>query len=142
RARRHRRRPRRQSPELAPGENPMNVLEINNRNVAYSHQVVHDVSLSVKAGETVALVGESGSGKTTTAQSVLRPRPRRVRILSGRIRRSGTEIAGWYDARMAASRGPRIGGVRQDAGNSLNPVKRIGESLAEVMRIHKRRTPE
>src|SRR5699024_7684605 len=61
RARRHRRRPRRQSPELAPGENPMNVLEINNLNVAYSHQVVHDVSLSVKAGETVALVGESGS---------------------------------------------------------------------------------
>src|SRR5699024_5608565 len=142
RARRHRRRPRRQSPELAPGENPMNVLEINNLNVAYSHQVVHDVSLSVKAGETVALVGESGSGKTTTAQSVLGRLPRGGRILSGSIRLSGTEIAGWSDPRMAAIRGPRIGWVPQDPGNSLNPVKRIGESLAEVMRIHKRGTPE
>ena len=120
----------------------MNVLEINNLNVAYSHQVVHDVSLSVPAGETVALVGESGSGKTTTAQSVLGLLPRGGRILSGSIRLSGTEIAGWSHARMAAIRGPRIGWVPQDPGNSLNPVKRIGESLAEVMRIHKRGTPE
>ena len=120
----------------------MNVLEINNLNVAYSHQVVHDVSLSVKAGETVALVGESGSGKTTTAQSVLGLLPRGGRILSGGIRLSGIEIAGWSDPRMAAIRGPRIGWVPQDPGNSLNPVKRIGESLAEVMRIHKRGTPE
>lgn len=120
----------------------MTILEIKNLNVAYTDQVVHDVSLTVRAGETVALVGESGSGKTTTAQSVLGLLPRGGRILSGSIRLSGTDITGWSDARMAQVRGARIGWVPQDPGNSLNPVKRIGESLAEVMRIHRHAAPE
>lgn len=128
-------------PHRAPGAPP--VLQVRDLSVAYSSrrgrrtQVTHEVSLSIGAGDVVALVGESGSGKTTTAQATIGLLPPAGAITGGQVLLSGTDITGWSDRRMAAIRGSRIGWIPQDPNNSLNPVKRIGDSLAEVLRIHK-----
>ncbi|WP_147915655.1 dipeptide ABC transporter ATP-binding protein [Ruania zhangjianzhongii] len=119
------------------------VLQVRELSVAYATgrgrlgQVTHEVSLSIGAGDVVALVGESGSGKTTTAQSIIGLLPGTGAIVGGQVLLAGTDITGWSDQRMADIRGSRIGWIPQDPNNSLNPVKRIGDSLAEVLQIHR-----
>lgn len=118
------------------------VLEVEDLTVAYTSRhvetpVLHGVSLTVHPGEVVAVVGESGSGKSTTAQAVIGLLPDNGRVTGGRIRLNGTDITSWSDRRMEPVRGRRVGLVPQDPGTSLNPVKRIGDAIAEVMRIHR-----
>ena len=99
-------------------------------------EVVHGVSLDVRAGEVVALVGESGSGKTTIGQSVIGLLPENGRIERGIVRLNGTPISEWSEKRLDALRGARISLVPQDPGNSLNPVRTIGAQVGEIFRIH------
>ncbi|MFC3996964.1 dipeptide ABC transporter ATP-binding protein [Nocardiopsis sediminis] len=118
------------------------VLAVEDLSVAYTGRttetrVLHGVSLTVDPGEVVAVVGESGSGKSTTAQSVIGLLPGNGRVLGGRILLNGTDITAWGERRMEAVRGARIGLVPQDPGDSLNPVKRIGDTLAEALDIHR-----
>ncbi|UNX53812.1 ABC transporter ATP-binding protein [Georgenia sp. TF02-10] len=101
-------------------------------------RVVHDVSLAVHPGQTLALVGESGSGKTTTAQAVIGLLPANGRVDAGAVRVAGTDISGWSPRRLQAVRGAQIGLVPQDPHSSLNPVKTVGANLAEVLQIHRR----
>ena len=130
------------SPATTPPDGAAPVLDVWNLSVAYSRGgeatiVVHDISLSIGPGEVVAVVGESGSGKTTTAQAVIGLLAENGSVTSGSIRLSGTDISGWSSKRLESVRGARIGLVPQDPNSSLNPVKRIGDSLAEVLRIHR-----
>lgn len=116
-------------------------LEITDLAVAYESrgrrtEVLHGVSLTLRGGEVVALVGESGSGKTTTAQAVIGLLAENGRRERGSVRLSGTELTALSDKQMRGVRGRRIGLVPQDPNNSLNPVRTIGASLGEVLRIH------
>ncbi|MFC4222343.1 dipeptide ABC transporter ATP-binding protein [Lysinibacter cavernae] len=118
------------------------LLELDGLSVSYVTRgerigVVHDVSLTVNPGEVVAVVGESGSGKTTTAQSVIGLLAENGHIDSGEIRINGVDVAGWSPKQFQSIRGKQIGLIPQDPNNSLNPVKTIGASLSEVLRIHK-----
>lgn len=97
---------------------------------------VAGVSLEVEAGRVTALVGESGSGKSSVAQSIIGLLPSNGRIAGGSIALQGTELVGLPDRRWRSIRGMRIGLIPQDPGNSLNPVARIGDSVAEALRIH------
>ncbi|RHA42650.1 dipeptide ABC transporter ATP-binding protein [Cellulomonas rhizosphaerae] len=97
---------------------------------------VRDVSLHVDEGETVAVVGESGSGKSTTAAAVVRLLAPAARIERGTIDLLGRDVAGASPRELQAVRGLLVGLVPQDPTVSLNPVKRIGDQVAEVLRIH------
>ncbi|MFC5747444.1 dipeptide ABC transporter ATP-binding protein [Actinomadura rugatobispora] len=118
------------------------LLEIENLSVDYrlaGGSIVHavrDVSLSVAPGETVAVVGESGSGKTTTAHAVVGLLPAASRIAGGHVRYAGEDLLGLSARRSRALRGREIGLVPQDPSTSLNPVKRIGDQVAEVLIVH------
>ena len=100
-----------------------------------SADVVHavsDVSFSVERGETLGIVGESGCGKSTTARLVaLLEEP-----TSGRILLDDREVTGLKGKQVRALR-RRIQMVFQDPYSSLNPRVRIGDALAEVLRVHK-----
>jgi peptide/nickel transport system ATP-binding protein len=98
--------------------------------------VVHNVSFEINPGEMVALVGESGSGKTTTAQAIIGLMADNARRDHGEIRLNGVDISQWSQKRYDSLRGARISLVPQDPGNSLNPVKTIGEQVAEILRLH------
>jgi len=117
------------------------LLELRDLNIAYGDgeeatRVVHDVSLTIQPGETIALVGESGSGKTTTAQSIIGLLAEGGRVQSGKILLNGTDIAGWPDKRMDTIRGAQISLIPQDPTSSLNPVRTIGAQVGEMLRLH------
>ncbi|AKG72025.1 ABC transporter ATP-binding protein [Serratia fonticola] len=122
---------------------PAPLLELDNVSIAYqqgtsSQRVVHNVSFTIQPGEVVALVGESGSGKTTTAQAIIGLLAENGRLEQGAIRLNGTDIAHWSTRQLDAVRGAQISLIPQDPASSLNPVKTIGEQVAEIINIHQR----
>jgi len=103
--------------------------------------VVQGVSFEVSKGETLALVGESGSGKTLTCRSVLRILPDAAQIRSGRIEFSsgGTsqDLLAAPERALRKIRGNRIAMIFQEPMRSLSPLHRLGNQVAEVLRIHR-----
>ncbi|SFF72614.1 peptide/nickel transport system ATP-binding protein [Actinacidiphila alni] len=92
-------------------------------------RAVDDVSLTVRAGETLGVVGESGSGKTTLGRML-------VRLLdpsAGQIRYGGREIGGLGEKALRPLRRD-LQMVFQDPVSSLNPRRSIGESIADPLR--------
>ncbi|MFS8977465.1 ABC transporter ATP-binding protein [Cupriavidus necator] len=100
---------------------------------------VDGVTLSLERGETLALVGESGSGKSVTACSLLGLLPRRgARVTGGQAWFDGTELLALDHKAMRAIRGNRIGMIFQEPMSALNPVMRIGDQIAEAIRLHRK----
>ncbi|WP_020672621.1 ABC transporter ATP-binding protein [Amycolatopsis nigrescens] len=104
--------------------------------------LVHDVSLTLRAGERTALVGESGSGKTMVSLSVMRLNPEPTAITAGKVLLNGTELALASEREMERVRGGRIAMIYQDPLSSLNPVRTIGNQLVEAIRAHQDISPK
>ena len=100
-------------------------------------KAVHGLSLSVGAGETVALVGESGCGKSLSALSIMRllPDPP-ARIVGGEVRLNGRDIVPLPEEAMLAIRGKEVGMIFQDPMSSLNPVATVEKQIVEVLLAH------
>ncbi len=105
--------------------------------------VVDDVAFDVSAGETVALVGESGCGKSLTMLSVmgLHPVPP-AEVVAGEVLLGGRDVLAMDDDARRAVRGAEMAMVYQDPMTSLNPLMRVGEQIAEVLRAHGRSRQE
>ena len=100
-------------------------------------KAVDGLSLTVGAGETVALVGESGCGKSLSALSIMRllPDPP-ARIIGGEVRLNGRDIVALSEDDMLDVRGKEIGMIFQDPMSSLNPVATIEKQIVEVLTAH------
>ncbi|WP_454194693.1 dipeptide ABC transporter ATP-binding protein [Nocardia sp. Marseille-Q1738] len=114
------------------------LLEITDLNVSFTADgkqvpAVRDVSLSVYAGQTVAIVGESGSGKSTTAHAILDLLPGTGRVTSGSILFDGKDLTAASQRDIVAIRGSGIGFVPQDPMSNLNPVWKIGFQIRETL---------
>ena len=101
-----------------------------------SYRLVQGVSLSVDAGETVAIVGESGSGKSLTALATMGLLAEELSIGDGRIVFEGRDLAKLDAEAMRAVRGRQIAMIFQEPMTSLNPVMSIGNQLTEAMRLN------
>jgi oligopeptide/dipeptide ABC transporter ATP-binding protein len=99
-------------------------------------KAVDEVSLSMRAGETLGVVGESGSGKTTLALTIMRLLPPAARIVSGGMRFDGEDLLAKSPAEMRHIRGKRIAMILQDPMASLNPLFTVGDQVAEPVRVH------
>ncbi|MEV6209327.1 ABC transporter ATP-binding protein [Kitasatospora sp. NPDC051914] len=96
---------------------------------------VRGIDLDLHRGETLGIVGESGSGKSVTALAVLGLLPGTARV-EGSVRLDGRELLGLPARELAAIRGRRIAMVFQDPLSAFTPVYRIGDQIAEAVRIH------
>ena len=97
---------------------------------------VNDVTLSVRAGETLAVVGESGSGKSMLAFSLMRLLPPSGRFERGTILWKGRNLLELSNEQIRRVRGKEIALIFQEAGAALNPVRTIGDQVAEPLRAH------
>ncbi|WP_421759985.1 ABC transporter ATP-binding protein [Devosia sp.] len=100
-------------------------------------EILKDIDLSVDAGEILGVIGESGSGKSMTALSIMQLLPTGS-ATRGSIRLDGTEVLNLPDAEMRKIRGGIAGMVFQEPMTALNPVKTIGEQVAETALVHGR----
>ena len=99
---------------------------------------VDGVSLSVEAGEIVAIVGETGSGKSLTALSVLRLLRHPVEIGAGTVILDGQNLTTLSNKELRQIRGGGIGMIFQDPMTALNPYHTVGKQLAETIRLRNR----
>ncbi|MDF2601714.1 MAG: gsiA [Methylobacterium brachiatum] len=122
------------------------VLRITNLSVGLPRgadraQAVSDVSIAVGANEIVCLVGESGSGKSMIAHTILGLLPPGVTVTGGAVTLRGRDIATASEAEMRSVRGRDAAMIFQEPLSALNPLKRIGEQIAEAVRAHAPATP-
>ena len=122
----------------------MKQLEIKNLTIHYetengSVEAVNNVSFSLEKGHTLGLVGETGAGKTTTALGIMRlvPDPPGV-IKSGEICFEGKNLLEMSEKEMRHVRGDQISMIFQDPMTALNPVKNVGDQIAEVIFLHQK----
>ena len=117
-------------------------LEVKDLVVEYTSdkRVIHavnSVSFSLERGKTLGIVGETGAGKTTIAKSILRILPEfQASIKDGEIRLEGEDILSLSEKEMLHVRGNRIAMIFQDPMTALNPVMKVGNQIAEAVRLH------
>ena len=122
------------------------ILEIKDLQVQYHTEdgtvyALNHVDLELDDGETLGLVGETGAGKTTLAKSIMRLIPDPPgKIEGGVIEFEGRDLLKASGAEIRAVRGNQISMIFQDPMSSLNPVVRVGEQIAEVIRVHEKCT--
>jgi peptide/nickel transport system ATP-binding protein len=119
---------------------PVSLLELRELSVSYAGArtdlpAVRGVNLSLAPGETLGLAGESGCGKSTVAMSVLRLLPRSATI-DGQILLDGEDIRTMSWGRLRAVRWASASIVFQGAMHALNPVRKVGEQIAEPLLVH------
>ncbi len=103
-------------------------------------QALDGVSLSLNAGETLAVVGESGSGKSVTALSILGLLGDSGRVSDGSIEFGGEDLTKVSDQRLREIRGNQIAFIFQEPMSSLNPVLTIGTQVAEPIWLHHKKS--
>jgi peptide/nickel transport system ATP-binding protein len=101
-------------------------------------RAVNNVSFDIPAGKTIGIVGESGSGKSVTSLAVmgLLQKPA-AKIPQGEIIFNGQDLLKFNDSQMRAIRGNQISMIFQEPMTSLNPVFKVGDQIAETIRIHR-----
>lgn len=101
-------------------------------------RAVDHISFEIRDGETLAVVGESGSGKSVTALALakLLPQPP-AKYVSGKISLEDIQVLTASPTELRQIRGKKIAYVFQEPSSSLNPVMRIGDQIAEMIRLHR-----
>jgi peptide/nickel transport system ATP-binding protein len=117
------------------------LLDVHDLTVEFSTRrgivrAVQHVNISVVRGETVGIVGESGSGKSVTSYAVMRILDRAGRIAEGSVMFSGIDLKGASEAAMRELRGREISMIFQNPRAALNPIRKVGDQIEDVLRQH------
>jgi peptide/nickel transport system ATP-binding protein len=121
----------------------MDVLQVRNLCVDYlcedgtALHAVEDVGFRLEQGRSLGLVGESGCGKTTAVLAILRLLPAEGRIMRGEVLYQGVDLFALSEGEMRTYRWNKLALVFQGAMNALNPVRRVGDQIAEAIKRHR-----
>ncbi|WP_407494356.1 ABC transporter ATP-binding protein [Pseudooceanicola sp. MF1-13] len=114
----------------------MSLLQIENLSLDIGrHQILRDVTLSVDPGQIVGVIGESGSGKSMTAFTAMQLLPDGS-TATGTVRLSGHDMLALSEPELCKLRGNEVGMVFQEPMTALNPIRTIGDQVAETILIH------
>jgi peptide/nickel transport system ATP-binding protein len=117
------------------------LLDVNDLTVEFSTRrgivkAVQHVNISVAKGETLGIVGESGSGKSVTSYAVMRILDRAGKIAEGSVMFSGIDVRGASESEMRDLRGREISMIFQNPRAALNPIRKVGDQIEDVLRQH------
>jgi len=117
------------------------LLDVRNLSVHYisdgqAARAVHNVSFQLHEGELLGLVGESGCGKTTLMMALIRLLPAAGQIVSGQVLFDGKDLATLSEEELMDVRWKGISIIFQGAMNALNPVRTVGDQIAEAIIKH------
>lgn len=126
------------------------LLNVKSLNVRFIREdgsffsAVYNSQFEVHAGEVVAIVGESGSGKSVTALSLLGLLDAHKVLYksTNSVLFSGRELTALSDEEWQTIRGNEISMIFQEPMSSLNPLIKVGEQIAEIIRVHKNVSPK
>jgi peptide/nickel transport system ATP-binding protein len=99
-------------------------------------KAVQHVDIQVGKGETLGIVGESGSGKSVTSYAVMRILDRAGKIAEGSVMFSGIDVKAASEAEMRDLRGREISMIFQNPRAALNPIRKVGDQIEDVLRQH------
>jgi peptide/nickel transport system ATP-binding protein len=99
-------------------------------------RALRGVHLRIEPGVCYGILGESGSGKSTLAKALIQLLPKNAKVTSGTIEFAGRDISKLTDSELQRYHGKDVAFVPQEPGPALNPVMKIGEQVAEVLRAH------
>lgn len=121
--------------------NALPLLDIKDLTVEFATRrgpvkAVRQVDLQVAKGEIVAVVGESGSGKSVTSYAVMRILDRAGRIAEGSIRFSGIDLVAAKERELVDIRGREISMIFQNPRAALNPIRKVGHQIEDVLIQH------
>lgn len=117
------------------------MLEIKDLKVAFQNEagpateVVHGISFSLGKGETLGIVGESGSGKSVLSLATMGLLPKTAKT-TGEILFNDEDILTMSEKSLCKLRGSRIGMIFQEPMTALNPAMKVGNQIAEALRLH------
>jgi peptide/nickel transport system ATP-binding protein len=117
------------------------LLDVNDLTVEFATRrgivrAVQHVNISVAKGETLGIVGESGSGKSVTSYAVMRILDRAGRIAEGSVVFSGIDVKAATESQMRDLRGREISMIFQNPRAALNPIRKVGDQIEDVLRQH------
>jgi len=120
---------------------PIPLLDIKDLTVEFATRrgivrAVKNIDLQVAKGETVGIVGESGSGKSVTSFAVMRILDRAGRIAEGSVVFSGIDVRNADDNQMRDLRGREMSMIFQNPRAALNPIRKVGKQIEDVLRQH------
>ena len=119
----------------------MALLDIKNMRVEFPSRrghvtAVHDLSLSLRAGEILGVVGESGAGKSTIGNAVIGLLEPPGQLTRGEVYLQGARIDKFDEFEMRQVRGARIGMIFQDPLTSLDPLQTVETQLLDTIQLH------
>jgi peptide/nickel transport system ATP-binding protein len=117
------------------------LLDVNDLTVEFATRrgivkAVQHVNISVAKGETLGIVGESGSGKSVTSYAVMRILDRAGKIAEGSVMFSGIDVKTATEDQMRDLRGREISMIFQNPRAALNPIRKVGDQIEDVLRQH------
>src|SRR5271167_4900574 len=117
------------------------LLDVHDLTVEFSTRrgivkAVQHVNISVGKGETLGIVGESGSGKSVTSYAVMRILDRAGKIADGSVTFSGVDVKGATEDQMRDLRGREMSMIFQSPRLALNPIRKIGHQIEDVLLQH------
>ena len=121
--------------------NALPLLDVNDLTVEFATRrgivkAVQHVNIAVAKGETLGIVGESGSGKSVTSYAVMRILDRAGKIAEGSVQFSGVDVRAATEDQMRDMRGREMSMIFQSPRLALNPIRKIGRQIEDVLLQH------
>jgi peptide/nickel transport system ATP-binding protein len=117
------------------------LLEVRNLSVGFSDAqaspALRGVSFSLRPGEILGIVGETGAGKSLLARAIIDMLPGDGRILDGEVLVRGQAVSKMTEAQKRGLRGGEVALIGTNAKSLLDPVVKVGEQIARVLRAHR-----